>query len=211
MSEGPPGRVGIAAPRDGAERRATRAVLARAFLDDPVWAAIGPRFSRRWRAVTNRASFWATIGASLGHEGARVRLARVRGRPAGATIAFAPGRWPLADAAALRELAWVALAGPVPARRGIRVDRAMRASHIVEPHTYLWFIGVEPDLQGAGVGSALIDDLHGWADPLGLPTYLETGTEANVLYYGRRGYEVVGEIPVPESGVRMWRMLRPPG
>jgi hypothetical protein len=37
--------------------------------------------------------------------------------------------------------------------------------------------------------------------------YLETATEANVPYYTRAGYEVLGEIfPL---GVRMWRMMQP--
>jgi hypothetical protein len=36
--------------------------------------------------------------------------------------------------------------------------------------------------------------------------YLETGTEANVAYYSRNGYEIIGEFyPL---GVRMWRMFQ---
>ena len=36
--------------------------------------------------------------------------------------------------------------------------------------------------------------------------YLETATEANVAYYTRHGYEVIGEFH--PLGVRMWRMFQ---
>lgn len=127
---------------------------------------------------------------------------------AGATIAFEPGRWPPPDSAALWELGWALVAGPLPVLRGLRDDRAMRASHVTHPHMYLWFVGVAPELQGRGVGRALLADLHGRADGLALPTYLETGTVENLHLYRALGYEVRGELALP-SGSRMWRMERP--
>ena len=36
--------------------------------------------------------------------------------------------------------------------------------------------------------------------------YLETATEANVAYYTRNGFEVIGEFH--PLGVRMWRMFQ---
>ena len=190
------------------DSRAVIGVLAAAFVDDPVWTAIGPR-NRAHRAIANRASFAGILAGSVRH-GARVRVARSEGRVAGATIAFEPGRWPIPDLAALWELGWLAVAGPLPAMRGMRDDRAIRATHIEHPHMYLWFIGVDPALHGSGVGRALMSELHAASDPLGVPAYLETGTEANVGFYGGRGYAVEGEIDLP-SGARMWRMERPAG
>jgi ribosomal protein S18 acetylase RimI-like enzyme len=186
-------------------------VLAEAFLDDPAWVASGPRH-RRHRALANRASFWGILQASHRH-GARIRFARPRGarRPVlGATIAFEPGRWPLPDRVAIWELGWALVAGPGPLRRGLRDDRAMRAGHVEHPHLYLWFIGVDPGSQGSGVGRALMAELHADSDRLGLPTYLETGTEANVGFYRALGYEARGEVELP-SGPRMWKLERPAG
>ena len=185
-------------------------VLAAAFLDDPVWVAIGPR-ARRYRALTNRVSFWGILRASNRH-GARIRVAR-RGPDAptaGATIAFEPDHWPPPDSAFAWELPWALAAGPLPMRRGLRDDRTIRATHIEHPHMYLWFIGVDPALHGGGVGRALMAELHAESDQRALPTYLETGTPKNVAFYESVGYEVLGEIPLP-SGAHMWRMERPAG
>jgi ribosomal protein S18 acetylase RimI-like enzyme len=199
-------RITISTPSRG-ELGAIGPVLAAAFLDDPVWVASGPR-RRHHRALSNRATFWGIVRASHRH-GARIRIARRSGRVAGATIAFEPGSWPLPDAAFAWELGWVLVAGPLPVLRGLRDDRAMRAAHIERPHLYLWFIGVEPELHGEGVGRALMGELHERSDELDLPTYLETGTPSNVRFYRSLGYEVVGELEMP-SGAEMWRMERPP-
>lgn len=190
---------------------AVASVLGRAFLDDPVWVATGPR-RRRHRALANRASFWGIAQASHRH-GARIRIARAPGarrRVLGATIAFEPGIWPIPDSAAVWELGWALVAGPGPLRRGLRDDRAMRAAHVEHPHMYLWFIGVDPETHGEGVGRALMAELHADSDRSELPTYLETGTEDNVGFYRALGYEPRGEIQLP-SGPRMWKLERPAG
>ncbi len=68
----------------------------------------------------------------------------------------------------------------------------MRSVHIEHPHTYLWFVGVDPAAQGRGVGRALMADLHDWSDPSGLPVYLETGTRENAAFYASHGYARAG-------------------
>ncbi len=183
-------------------------MLGDAFLDDPVWSAIGP-LRRSHRRVANRVSFAGILAASI-RNGGRVRVARDAGSVVGASVAFAPGRWPMPDRTVVWELAWLLVAGPLPARRGIRDDRAMRAVHIQHPHMYLWFLGVDPARHGTGVGRALLAELHAESDSLGLPTYLETATPGNVGFYERDGYAVTGSIAMP-SGPTMWTMERPAG
>ena len=126
---------------------------------------------------------------------------------AGVSIAFEPGRWPLPEASVIWELGWLAVAGPLPAARGMRNDRAMRALHPAYPHMYLWFLAVEPARHGGGIGRALLAELHADSAARGVPTYLETGTPANVPFYEGDGYEVLGEIDTP-VGPSMWRMER---
>lgn len=183
-------------------------VLAAAFVDDPVWTAVGPR-RRGHRAVTNRAIFWGIFRASARH-GARVRVALEPGSGAvtGATIAYEPGTWPMPDSSFAWELGWALIAGPLPIYRGLRDDRVMREHHVEHPHMYLWFIGVDPPRHGTGVGHALMAELHQGSDELRAPTYLETGTGSNVGFYESLGYRVLGEIEMP-SGAHMWRMQRP--
>ena len=105
-------------------------------------------------------------------------------------------------------IGWLLVAGPLPAWRGMRDDRAMRNHHVEHPHMYLWFLGVDPAAQGTGVGKALLAELHGRADDRDVPTYLETGTMDNVPWYGSSGYQVIGEMTLPH-GRPLWRMERP--
>jgi ribosomal protein S18 acetylase RimI-like enzyme len=190
----------------GDARPAAR-VLGDAFLDDPVWSAIGPR-RRRHRRLANRLAFAGIVAATRRHD-VRLRVARSAGGDVvGVTVAFAPGKWPLPDGAVVFELGWLAVAGPLPAMRGLRDDREMRAHHVRHPHVYLWFLAVDPGYHGNGVGRALLADLHADSDAIGAPTFLETATPENVAFYERDGYEVLGEIAMP-SGAKMWRMERP--
>jgi GNAT superfamily N-acetyltransferase len=77
------------------------------------------------------------------------------------------------------------------------------------PHLRLDFFGVDPDRQGAGIGTLLMSHGHEIADRQALPCYLETFTESNVRYYERRGYAVIGTYPVGD-GVPVYALVRPP-
>jgi GNAT superfamily N-acetyltransferase len=77
------------------------------------------------------------------------------------------------------------------------------------PHLRLDFFGVLPAAQGAGIGSRLIEHGHRAADAAALPCYLETFTEANVAYYGRRGWDVIATYRVADD-VPVYALVRPP-
>jgi ribosomal protein S18 acetylase RimI-like enzyme len=168
---------------------------------------IGPR-RRRHRAAINPLSFAGIVVASRRH-GGRVLVARHRGAVIGVSIAFGPGRWPIAESAVLYELAWALAAGPLPVRRGLAFARAIRDAHPTYGHHYLWFLAIDPAEQGRGAGRALLADLHRSADGDALPTYLETGTMANVSWYATAGYAVLDELRLA-GGEPLWLMERPP-
>ena len=87
----------------------------------------------------------------------------------------------------------------------------MHKRHARADHWYLNLLGVDPSAQGRGVGSALMRPVLAKADGSGLDCYLETGKEANLDFYARHGFEVMGERPIPGGGPMMWGLLRKPG
>ncbi len=74
---------------------------------------------------------------------------------------------------------------------------AMRAAHPAEPHWSLAFLGVLTAHQRKGYGHLLLYHATTWQS--GLPAYLEATSRKLVNYYGRRGYQTTGLIPV-ENG-----------
>ncbi|HUL75616.1 MAG TPA: GNAT family N-acetyltransferase, partial [Vicinamibacterales bacterium] len=62
-----------------------------------------------------------------------------------------------------------------------------------ERHWHLGPVAVERDLQGRGVGSALLTEVCARMDALGSDAYLETDKPENVVFYERFGFQTVGD------------------
>ena len=77
-------------------------------------------------------------------------------------------------------------------------------------HWYLWGLGVEPDLQGKGIGGVLMQPVVSRADAAGLPCYLETQNELNVAFYQKYGFDVVSDGYSPNGKLKVWVMVRQP-
>ena len=89
-----------------------------------------------------------------------------------------------------------------------RVLNLVESMHPKEPHWYLATLGTAVELQGRGVGSALMRPVLEHCDAEGLPAYLESSKERNVPFYRRHGFEVVREVSLPDSGPKIWTMWR---
>ena len=83
-----------------------------------------------------------------------------------------------------------------------------RRRHAPGLHFYLAALGVEPERQGEGIGTALVQPALAMADADGIAAYLETATGRNVLLYERLGFTVVEELTLPDTDVHGWLMLR---
>lgn len=77
-------------------------------------------------------------------------------------------------------------------------------------HWYLMVLGVDPDCQGKGIGSRLIAPILERALLAGLPCYLETGTELDVAFYCKNGFEVAHHEVFQPGNLNMWGMVRWP-
>lgn len=78
-------------------------------------------------------------------------------------------------------------------------------------HAYLWMIGVAPDRQGEGLGTALIGHVLERCDRDGVPAYLEASNARSRALYERLGFTVLRDrvLDLPD-GPRMWPMWREP-
>lgn len=85
----------------------------------------------------------------------------------------------------------------------------MNKFHPHEPHWYLPLIGTDPAHQGKGHGAALMAHAIARCDERGEPAYLESSSLANVPFYERFGFKVMGEIQ-QGSSPRLFPMLRTP-
>lgn len=182
-------------------------VLGRAFHDDPVSMWLLPD------AKTRVARLGRLFGAltrhhHLGHGGVEVAC---DGPTVGAAALWdPPGAWrevPRAQVSMLPSLLWAL-------RRRARVGRAfaelMQREHPEEPHWYLAVIGSDTTARGRGFGQALMRSRLDRCDAEHAPAYLESSKADNVPYYQRFGFEVTGEIVVPNGGPTLWKMWRAP-
>ncbi|NUR90762.1 MAG: GNAT family N-acetyltransferase [Nonomuraea sp.] len=91
--------------------------------------------------------------------------------------------------------------------RFVHLDKVMEDHHPEQGHHFLLFLAVHPDLQGRGLGSALLEHHHGTALG-GQPAYLDAASPQSRDLYARHGYQ--GGPPYDIAGdARFWPMWRP--
>jgi len=83
--------------------------------------------------------------------------------------------------------------------------------HPHEPHYYLQALGTDTAKQGKGFGGVVIRRHIAVADAAGMPCYLESSKDTNIPIYKSFGFEVTGEIALPNGPTiwPMWRKARP--
>lgn len=79
---------------------------------------------------------------------------------------------------------------------------------LAAPHSHLGPIGVDPAVQGRGVGHRLMEYFCAQLDASPRPAWLETDRLENVNFYRRFGFEPTREVSV--LGVPNYFMYRPP-
>jgi len=181
-------------------------MLARAFDDDPVPRFLFPGPRRRRRGLhaffrlqlrhtyLDAGEVWTTPDTA----GAAVWAKPDTPRPGWADL--------LRLVPVLPYLTGLGRRLPDAARLLGAVDRARPR----QAHWYLATLGTEPERQGKGIGSSLLQWTLAHVDREGLPAYLESSKERNVPFYARHGFEVTGQIHTPNGGPTLWLMWREP-
>ena len=187
--------------------REAAGALGRAFYDDPVMMWMVPHNESRARGLPRG---FATIARRhfLARGGSEVASRdRVIG---GASLWDPPGQ---RKSSRLEELSMMPGFIRAFGRRTSRMEQileVMEENHPEEPHWYLMIIGTDPTVRGAGFGQALMHSRLDGCDAEHAPAYLEASKPELVPYYSRFGFEVTGEIKLPDGGPSMFPMWRQP-
>jgi ribosomal protein S18 acetylase RimI-like enzyme len=212
-----------------AARRATiadlpdlAAMLARAFIDDPVaeWSC---RPDSLRQSVLER---FYTIRTRQLLADEEIWISAERNS---AALWAPPKRWKLTalqDAQLSRTLLHARLLPRAPLI--VAGLLGLERKHpVAPPHWYLAFLGTDPSAQGRGLGSAVLRpvleqcDGDGAAAYLesskeeepnmqgGTPAYLESTKESKISFYERFGFKVIRELRLPR-GPKVWPMWRDP-
>lgn len=183
-------------------------MLSRALQPDPLWTAVIPDLFRRPEILVGM--FTALIRTTVAAQGVAEKTSELEG----VALWFPPGRdmgvWAMMRAGFAMPRFVMGL--PTSERKRMMAvlsqvgDR--RKALMPEPHWYIPAIGVDPQSQGMGFGSALMNHGITRADRDEAPIYLETETERNLSFYRPLGFDVIEEFTPKGVDIQMWFMAR---
>jgi ribosomal protein S18 acetylase RimI-like enzyme len=202
------------APLTEASLTPAQEALGRAFGADPLFAYLVPEAARRAHFLSWYAGAMMRLGRRAGVvDAATVAPASV----AGVAVWLRPGHTALPFSALVRARLLPGLPlrlGPAGFARFVHFARAAEGLHrraIAGPHWYLLLLGVAPERQRQGLGSALVRAGLDRAAAGEFPCYLETLNAADLPFYHKHGFVVAAAGAVPRGGPPLWGMVWAPG
>jgi len=191
-----------ARPATWADADAVAATLARAFHDDPLICHLLRDEARRPAAMPKLFKVLFKLGlphgacdVTTGHEAVALW------RP--------PGAWHIPFHQYITNgAAFIDVFGLGGAMQVMGAMDMIEKRHPHEPHWYLQVLGTDPARQGKGYGGVAIRRQLALADAAGKPCYLESSKDTNIPIYKNFGFEVTGELTLP-NGPTIWPMWRP--
>lgn len=185
------------------EEPALSDALARAFYDDPVLGWLMPNEGKRLRRLRK------FFGLDLRHMAFRRGTVWRNEDRTGACLVMPPGEWRLPPLVAIGHTSGFLRVFGARLPVALALQSLMELRHLREPHHYVLAVGVVPELQGNGVGSALMRPMLDQCDAAGLPSYLEASSERSAALYERLGFRCERELRLGSSPpLRL--MTRPP-
>jgi RimJ/RimL family protein N-acetyltransferase len=127
----------------------------------------------------------------------------------GGAMCMPPGAWQLPPRVALAQAPEFGRAFGRRLPIATALQGLMELRHERRAHWYILAVGVRPQHQGQGLGTALISPTLARCDREGLPAYLEASSERSAALSERLGFEHVRELRLGGSPP-LWLMLRPP-
>jgi GNAT superfamily N-acetyltransferase len=180
-----------------------RDALARAFYEDPVLGWLMPDERKRPRRLRK------FFELELGHIGFARGIVWTTAERTGACVVLPPDAWQLPPLVALAQSPGYLRAFGGRLAHATALQALMELRHPRTPHHYVLIVGVEPELQGRGIGNELMRPTLEHCDRIGLPTYLEASSDRSAELYERLGFRTERELRLGSSPpLRL--MIRPP-
>lgn len=186
------------------------AVLGRAFHDDPLWEVTFSDPDRRPEQLV--AMFTSLTKTTVAGRG----LAETTPGLDAVALWMRPGKdvglWAMVKSGFALPRFAMSLPGEDRKRMMavLRQFEQRKKALMPDPHWYLSAIGVDPDRQGEGLGSALVQSGIRRADLDHTAVYLETETEGNVGFYRHLGFQVIEQVTATGLGLPVWLMIKRP-
>ncbi|TFG20171.1 MAG: N-acetyltransferase [Promethearchaeota archaeon] len=185
------------------DHRKTNTALEKAFEKDPIWSRILEEFPDKYPFI-----FGVPLKYALRYGKAYAPTSNIEG----AAIWIGS---PFIDMNIFRLIRSRSLG--VGLKIGLNLGlKIMKAFEIAEKdrrtfmkgqsYVYLLTLGIHPDFQRQGHGFNLVKSMLD-ALPNEIPVYLETGTEGNVKFYEKLGFEVINEITEPIFDSTFWELM----
>lgn len=194
-------------PAVPAELDAVASTLASAFADDPLF---------RWMTGAGpdepiepklRVLFRALAKQEFRRDD---HLVYVSDDGFGVAVWMHPNQWRMSTSTTLRVLPAMIRSLGTRTPRGIGAFNAIEKVHPAEEHYFLEALGTSQQMQGKGLGSAVIRPMLERCDAEGMPAYLESSNPQNIPFYARHGFRPTGEIAVGPGAPTVTAMWRDP-
>jgi ribosomal protein S18 acetylase RimI-like enzyme len=186
-------------PASAADVKRLKRILAEAFFEDPLLGWLMPDDGKR------RARLRRLFAIELRHYALSRGHVWTTSDLTGAALSLPPGAWRAPPRATLLE----GTAFGAHLLRAAWYQAATDARHPREPHYYIRDVGVHPDMQGRGLGSALMRPTLDRCDREHLPAYLEASSERNAALYERLGFKLTKELQLGSSPPLRLMLRRP--
>jgi ribosomal protein S18 acetylase RimI-like enzyme len=184
------------------EQTALAASLGEAFFDDPVMRWGFPDDDRRGEQLPPFFSLF--VGTILRYDETYTDDALTS-----AALWVPPGEKPTPEDAEEEVGARMEEIAGKDAERLFAISKVIDEHHPPGSYYFLQFMGVEPQRQGRGIGSALVRLILERCDREQEWAYLDATSELNKRLYERHGFEAGNEY-APDGGPPLWPMWREP-
>ena len=191
----------VARPATPADAMAIGETMAAAFMDDPLIGYLVPDERTRQRVAPRLFRLIFKLGFPYG-------CCDVTNDVGAVALWRPPGQWEVPIWQYIVNAGeFLAIFGGGGTLNVMKVMDLIEKQHPHEPHFYLQALGTAPVRQGKGWGGVVIRRQLAAADAAGAPCYLESSKDSNIPIYQAFGFELTGEIKLP-NGPTLWPMWR---